>query len=39
MLIKSEKKKQLFDFLCQFKNYNFENINEISKNLIKIYKF
>ena len=37
ILIKSEKKS--FNFLCDFNNYNFEDINEISKYLIKIYKF
>ena len=42
MLIKNEKKNSYLIFifiLCEFHNYNFEDINEFSKNLIKIYKF
>ena len=38
MLVKSEK-KTIWSFLCQFNNSNFEDINELYKNLIKIYKF
>ena len=39
MFDKKWKKKKSFYILCEFNNYNFEYINEIYKNLIKVYKF
>ena len=39
MFDKKWKKKKSFYILCEFNNYNLEYINEIYKNLIKVYKF